>query len=60
MSTQVYYNLFLILFLVVFIISIIAILKNPFYSKPAKLLWIAVCLFMPFLGSLIYYFYRKG
>ncbi|WP_423976072.1 PLDc N-terminal domain-containing protein [Kaistella sp.] len=59
MSTQVYYYIFLILFVVILIISTIEIVKSS-YSKPAKYLWFAVCFFMPFLGSLLFYFYRKG
>ena len=58
MGTLDYYYIFSVLFLAVFIWSIILIIKSP-YSKQAKALWIFVCLLMHFLGSILFYFYRK-
>ncbi|WP_417428800.1 hypothetical protein [Halpernia sp.] len=49
----------LILFILVLIFSIIEIIMSSSYSKPAKLFWFSMCLFMPFLGSALFHIYRK-
>ncbi|WP_034691214.1 PLDc N-terminal domain-containing protein [Kaistella palustris] len=59
MNTQVYYYVFGILFLAAFIFSLMEILRSS-YTLSAKILWILVCLFMPILGSILFFFYRKG
>ncbi|QOW09700.1 hypothetical protein Q73A0000_04630 [Kaistella flava (ex Peng et al. 2021)] len=59
MSTQIYYTVFIILFIAVLIFSIIEIVKSP-YSMPRKLMWLFICLLMPFFGSIVFHWYRKG
>ncbi|QDP84152.1 hypothetical protein FNJ88_00740 [Chryseobacterium sp. SNU WT5] len=59
MSTQTYFYIFLVLYIAVLIFSIIEIRKSP-YSTPRKLMWLFICVLMPFLGSIIFHWYRKG
>ncbi|OWK72776.1 hypothetical protein CBW16_13045 [Flavobacteriaceae bacterium JJC] len=59
MSTTVYYEAFLIIFLAFIIFSSFEILKSP-YNTSGKFLWFSMVLFMPFLGSILFHWYRKG
>ncbi|MBB5332586.1 hypothetical protein [Chryseobacterium koreense] len=59
MSTMVYYEAFLILFVAFIIFSSVEIIKSP-YSSSGKLLGLFMVLLMPFFGSVLFHWYRKG
>ncbi len=42
------------------LIAIVDILRSEFKNSNDKLVWIIVVLFMPFLGSLIYFVVGRG
>lgn len=58
MNTQILYYGVPILLVVVYVYTIITILKSPL-SQKMKLLWILVCLCLPFLGTILYYLMGK-
>lgn len=55
-----FWSFIAILCLPLMLAALISILKNNFKDSTTKLIWVLVVLFMPLLGSLLYFFIGRN
>ncbi len=51
--------IFLALWLILALITIIGLVRTPWLNIPARILWITVIMVVPVLGALVYLFWVK-
>ena len=60
MITSLFLSLFSLLAFVFWLWMLINAIKNPSLSGTERVIWVLVIIFLPFLGSLIYFFAARS
>ncbi len=58
-TALIFWTVITLLFFLFSVIAIIHIVSNKNTEAPYKLMWVIIVLFIPFVGSLLYFIFRK-
>lgn len=53
-------SIFSLLFLIIFIVTIVSIVRNPNHGVLGKFIWILVAFFLSLLGTILWFVFGRG